>query len=100
MKKKNREATMASYSDFKSQSRLPKFASPKRYDLRLKPDLTTCKFEGVVSIDVDVVSPTKHLVLNAADLNVDSSSVSFKPKSTSKVIIIILLQSDFFSFFL
>ncbi|KMT17902.1 hypothetical protein BVRB_2g034310 isoform B [Beta vulgaris subsp. vulgaris] len=77
---------MASYSDFKSQSRLPKFASPKRYDIRLKPDLTTCKFQGVVSIDVDVVSPTKHLVLNAADLNVDSSSVSFIPKSTSKEI--------------
>ncbi|KAL2896979.1 Aminopeptidase M1 [Bienertia sinuspersici] len=75
---------MASYADFKGKPRLPKFASPKRYDVRLKPDLISCKFNGFVSIDVDVVSNTKFLVLNAADLNVDPSSVSFTPKSTSQ----------------
>ena len=73
------------YEEFKNKPRLPKFASPKRYDIRLKPDLVACKFNGTVSIDVDVVSPTKHLVLNAADLTVDSASVSFKPRSTSQV---------------
>ncbi|XP_056698258.1 aminopeptidase M1-like [Spinacia oleracea] len=72
------------YSDFKGKPRLPKFATPKRYDIRLKPDLDSCIFNGIVSIDVDVVSSTKYLVLNAADLNVDSSSVSFKPKSSSQ----------------
>ncbi|CAO2816653.1 unnamed protein product [Amaranthus hypochondriacus] len=76
----------SSYSEFKGQPRLPKFASPKRYDIRLKPDLVACIFDGVVAIDVDVVSPTKYLVLNAADLNVDSSSVFFKLKSTSQEI--------------
>ncbi|XP_021738945.1 aminopeptidase M1-like [Chenopodium quinoa] len=74
----------SSYSDFKGKPRLPKFASPKRYDIRLKPNLQSCKFDGVVLIDVDVVSPTKLLVLNAADLNVDSSSVSFNHKSSSQ----------------
>jgi len=73
------------YEEFKKKPRLPKFASPKRYDIRLKPDLVACKFDGAVSIDVDVVSPTKHLVLNAADLTVDSASVSFKPRSDSQV---------------
>lgn len=72
------------YEEFKKQSRLPIFASPKRYDIHLKPDLIACKFSGNVSIDVDVVSPTKHLVLNAADLTVDSGSVSFKLRSSSQ----------------
>ncbi|KAH9616430.1 hypothetical protein KSS87_016451 [Heliosperma pusillum] len=72
------------YSQFKGQSRLPKSTIPKRYDIYLKPDLISCKFDGVVLIDVDVVSPTKHVVLNAADLTVDSSSVSFKPSSSSQ----------------
>lgn len=82
------------YSDFKGKPRLPKFATPKRYDIRLKPDLDSCIFNGIVSIDVDVVSSTKYLVLNAADLNVDSSSVSFKPKSSSQVMI--ALQCELF----
>ncbi|GAB4854485.1 AP-1 complex subunit mu-1-Iike [Ancistrocladus abbreviatus] len=72
------------YDQFKAQSRLPKFAVPKRYDVRLKPDLVACKFAGAVSIDIDVVSPTKFIVLNAAELNIDSNSVSFTPKSNSK----------------
>uniref|UniRef100_A0A2N9HH88 Aminopeptidase n=1 Tax=Fagus sylvatica TaxID=28930 RepID=A0A2N9HH88_FAGSY len=62
---------------FKGQPRLPKFAVPKRYDIHLKPDLTTCKFSGSVSIDVNIVDDTRFIVLNAAELSVDTSSVSF-----------------------
>ncbi|KAL3851044.1 hypothetical protein ACJIZ3_012926 [Penstemon smallii] len=65
------------YSEFKGQPRLPKFAIPKRYNLKLKPDLTTCKFSGSVQISVDVVSDTKLLVLNAAELSVNPKSVKF-----------------------
>ncbi|KAL3844265.1 hypothetical protein ACJIZ3_001668 [Penstemon smallii] len=65
------------YSEFKGQPRLPKFAIPKRYDLKLKPDLTTCKFSGSVQISVDVVSDTKFIVLNAAELSVNPKSVKF-----------------------
>ncbi|KAJ8442827.1 LOW QUALITY PROTEIN: hypothetical protein Cgig2_016293 [Carnegiea gigantea] len=71
---------------FKGQPRLPKFALPKRYDIKLKPDLVSCKFSGVVSIDLDVVSPTKFLVLNAADLDIDSHSLSLTPTSTSQAL--------------
>ena len=77
-------STMA-IDQFKGQPRLPKFALPKRYDIKLNPDLVSCKFSGLVSIDVDVVSPTKFLVLNAADLDIDSKSLSFIPNSTSQV---------------
>ncbi|KAG8375703.1 hypothetical protein BUALT_Bualt10G0128100 [Buddleja alternifolia] len=65
------------YSQFKGQSRLPKVAIPKRYDLKLKPDLIACKFAGAVKISVDVVADTKFLVLNAAELSINPKSVTF-----------------------
>ncbi|KAL6523975.1 AP-1 complex subunit mu-1-like [Orobanche minor] len=64
-------------SQFKGHPRLPKFAIPKRYDLKLKPDLAACKFSGAVQISVDVVSGTEFLVLNAAELSVNPKSVTF-----------------------
>ncbi|PKI72071.1 hypothetical protein CRG98_007528 [Punica granatum] len=69
---------------FKGQPRLPKFAVPKRYDIWLKPDLAACKFAGSVAIDVDVVSKTKFIVLNAAELSVTDAAVSFTPKGSSQ----------------
>ncbi|XP_043718554.1 aminopeptidase M1 [Telopea speciosissima] len=69
---------------FIGQPRLPKFAVPKHYDLKLKPDLVTCKFTGTVDIDIDIVAETKFIVLNAAELVVDRGSVYFKNESSSK----------------
>lgn len=71
--------------EFKGQPRLPKFAVPKRYDVRLRPDLVACEFSGTVSVDVDVVSDTRFLVLNTADLSVVPGSVSFSGKNSSEV---------------
>jgi len=70
---------------FKGQPRLPKFATPKRYDIRLKPDLAACKFAGTVAVDVDVVGETKFIVLNAADLTIRDGTVSFTAKASSQV---------------
>ncbi|KAK4757868.1 hypothetical protein SAY87_019169 [Trapa incisa] len=70
---------------FKGQPRLPKFAVPKRYDIRLKPDLSSCKFAGSVAIDLDIVSETKFIVLNAAELSITYGGVSFTPKASSQV---------------
>ncbi|CAI9784920.1 unnamed protein product [Fraxinus pennsylvanica] len=72
------------FSQFKGQPRLPKFAIPNCYDLKLKPDLAACKFTGAVDISVDVVSVTKFLVLNAAELSVSPDSVNFT--SNNKVV--------------
>ncbi|KAM7490579.1 hypothetical protein LguiA_033500 [Lonicera macranthoides] len=74
------------YEQFKGQPRLPKFAVPKRYDLNLKPDLVACKFAGAVDISVDIVADTKFIVLNAADLSVDRSSLRFRSQNGSKVL--------------
>ncbi|EPS63116.1 hypothetical protein M569_11670, partial [Genlisea aurea] len=62
---------------FRGQPRLPTFAVPKRYDLKLKPDLVGCTFVGSVQISVDVVSATSFLVLNASDLALEIKAVTF-----------------------
>ena len=48
--------------------RLPRHARPRRYDLELSPDLAGARFEGQVSIAVEVVEASDRLVLHAADL--------------------------------
>ncbi|KAI6679922.1 hypothetical protein NL676_033803 [Syzygium grande] len=70
---------------FKGQPRLPMFAWPKRYDIRLKPNLTACKFAGSVAVDLNVIGETKFIVLNAADLSIQDGTVSFTSKASSEV---------------
>ncbi|WVZ93105.1 hypothetical protein U9M48_039114 [Paspalum notatum var. saurae] len=54
---------------FRGQARLPRFAAPLRYDLRLRPDLAACTFTGAAAIAVAVSAPTRFIVLNAAELD-------------------------------
>ena len=61
----------------KGQPRLPKFADPKRYDIWLKPDLSTCKFAGSVAIELNIAADTCFIVLNAVELSIDIASISF-----------------------
>ncbi|KAL3013375.1 hypothetical protein AAZX31_06G049800 [Glycine max] len=71
---------------FKGKPRLPKFAVPKRYDLRLKPDLVAHRFAGSVAVHLDIVPATSFIVLNAAELSVSNDAVSFTNQDSSKVI--------------
>ncbi|KAL0000750.1 hypothetical protein SO802_014531 [Lithocarpus litseifolius] len=75
-----------SIEQFKGQARLPKFAVPIFYNIRLKPDLKACKFAGSVAIELNIVADTSFIVLNAAELSVDTASVSFTRSSNSKVL--------------
>lgn len=72
-------------TEFKWQDRLPKFPVPIRYNIRLKPDLNACKFAGSVAIELNIEADTSYIVLNAAELSVDTASVSFAHSSNSKV---------------
>jgi puromycin-sensitive aminopeptidase len=76
----------ASPDDFRGQARLLRFATPLRYDLRLRPDLTACAFSGAAAIDVAVSAPTRFLVLNAAELSVDPASIRFQDLAPSEVV--------------
>ena len=65
-------------AQFRGQARLPRFAAPLRYDLRLRPDLAACTFSGAAAVAVAVSAPTRFLVLNAAELDVDRASIRFQ----------------------
>ncbi|MFP5332432.1 MAG: M1 family metallopeptidase [Acidimicrobiia bacterium] len=51
--------------------RLPRTALPRRYDLRLEPDLEAFTFAGDETIALDVVEDTDQIVLNALEIEID-----------------------------
>ncbi|MET0727062.1 MAG: M1 family metallopeptidase [Acidimicrobiales bacterium] len=56
--------------------RLPRHVAPSRYALTLTPDLEGATFEGAVDIEVAVASPTREVVLNAIELEIDEAWVT------------------------
>ena len=55
--------------------RLPQTVIPARYDLRLEPDLVAARFTGEVRIAIEVIRPVVHILLNAAELEIQSAEV-------------------------
>ena len=51
--------------------RLPKTVKPRRYEIRLTPDLEASTFQGEVNIAVVVNDATDDVVLNALELEID-----------------------------
>jgi puromycin-sensitive aminopeptidase len=56
--------------------RLPRHTLPGHYDIRLELDLETFTFVGSTGVDLEVVEPTDSLVLNAAEVEIKSASLS------------------------
>ncbi|CAM1326966.1 NPEPPS (predicted), partial [Pycnogonum litorale] len=56
--------------DLKQFQRLPKTVIPVSYDIWLKPNLKTFKFDGKVNVQIEVVEATQSIVLNAVDLEI------------------------------
>ncbi|MBS1998231.1 MAG: M1 family metallopeptidase [Cyanobacteria bacterium SZAS LIN-2] len=69
----NEQATLEKESPY----RLPDFALPVSYDIRLAPDLETFKCPGSEVIELDIRRPTDHILLNALELEIDSAEISF-----------------------
>ena len=55
---------------------LPQHSHPLKYEITLSPDLERFTFAGNEAIDVEITEPTATLSLNAADLEVQSASVT------------------------
>ncbi|MBW0007317.1 MAG: M1 family metallopeptidase [Sphingomonas sp.] len=56
-------------------TQLPRTAIPHHYALTVTPHAERLTFDGKLAIDLEVVKPTRELVLNAADLKFDSVSL-------------------------
>ncbi|HVL03505.1 MAG TPA: M1 family metallopeptidase, partial [Acidimicrobiales bacterium] len=49
---------------------------PRRYELRIEPDLATATFYGTVAIAVDIEEAVEEIVCNAAELEIDGAWLS------------------------
>ncbi|HEY5271640.1 MAG TPA: M1 family metallopeptidase [Acidimicrobiales bacterium] len=56
--------------------RLPDATLPRRYAIRLTPDLTAATFTGEEHVEIEILSATEEIVLNAVELSIDSASIS------------------------
>jgi puromycin-sensitive aminopeptidase len=56
--------------------RLPRSVVPRRYDLRIEPDLAAGRFAGEATIEVVVDERVDEVVLNAAELEIHEARVS------------------------
>ena len=57
-------------------TQLPRTAVPHHYTLTVTPHADRLTFDGTVQIDLEVVKPTRQLVLNAADLDFSGARLS------------------------
>lgn len=57
--------------------RLPTSVRPTKYQITIIPDLQTFTFQGVETIDIQVLEPTSSLSLNSAELAIDYAHVIF-----------------------
>ena len=61
--------------DSSNPYRLPREVVPRRYELRLEPDLEAFTFAGAVALDVEVLEPVGEIVLNAAELEISGGDL-------------------------
>ncbi|MBV9659059.1 MAG: M1 family metallopeptidase [Verrucomicrobia bacterium] len=59
--------------------KLPKDVVPRAYAIRVAPDLEKLTCEGSETIDLEVLRPTRRLVLNAANMEVTLASLAGVP---------------------
>jgi puromycin-sensitive aminopeptidase len=71
----------APLADSLQDYRLPKNVTPRRYEIRLTPDLKNFTFQGQVDIAVVVNEPTDDVVLNALELEIDKVAAERAGKS-------------------
>ena len=62
---------------------LPKNVKPLHYDLTLEPNFETFKYDGTVSIELDVVEDTKSISLNTLELDIHETTITVGGKTIS-----------------
>jgi aminopeptidase N len=66
------------FSFAKTPGRLPKDIIPSAYRIHLEPSLETATAAGRETIDLQVVAPTRQIVLNSAELMITSATLRRK----------------------
>ncbi|HWP56833.1 MAG TPA: M1 family metallopeptidase [Candidatus Acidoferrales bacterium] len=55
--------------------RLPTTVTPERYEIKLTPDLSACRFSGEETVFLKVHQPTNEIVLHAIEIAIESAAV-------------------------
>ena len=63
--------------------KLPTNVRPTGYRLTLEPDLDAFTFKGSETIDIEITEPTASIVLNSAEIEIQSASVTLPDGSTN-----------------
>jgi puromycin-sensitive aminopeptidase len=66
-----------------SRYRLPRTATPSRYEIEVDTDLRASSFSGAVDVSITVHRPTTEIVLNAAELDVGPAWIT--PEGAERV---------------
>ena len=66
---------MTAIDNSRADFRLPTSSLPRRYELRLAPNLDEARFDGEEQIEIEVLEETSEIVLNALDLEIASASL-------------------------
>jgi len=71
--------TSSAESPFKFEStrgKLPKNVVPRHYAINLQPDLENFITTGKVDINIEVLKPTREIVINALDLEITKAAIT------------------------
>jgi aminopeptidase N len=66
----------APFSFAGTPGKLPKDVIPLLYDARLVPDIAADTFRGEQRVEIEVLRPTRRIVLNAANLSIERAALS------------------------
>ena len=66
--------------------RLPRTVIPRRYELRLRPDLVSATFTGEAAIAIMVREPVAEILLNAAELLITDATLFGGPETAQQAI--------------
>ncbi|KAK3094275.1 Aminopeptidase 2 mitochondrial, partial [Teratosphaeriaceae sp. CCFEE 6253] len=76
MCRQGHEADTSAMDVSKGREVLPKNVKPTHYNLTLEPNLETFKYNGTVTIDLDVVEDTTSISLNTNEVEIHHAKVT------------------------
>jgi len=88
----------APFSFAATPGKLPKDVVPVEYAVQLKPDLAARTFYGSETVEIDVLSDTSLIMLNAAGLQIDGASLDGKGVSVARLTPLLDAQQQTLSF--
>ncbi|KAK0363073.1 Aminopeptidase 2 mitochondrial [Friedmanniomyces endolithicus] len=76
MCRQGHEADTSSMDVSHGREVLPKNVKPTHYDLTLEPNLETFKYNGTVTVDLDVKEDTKSISLNTYEIDIQETKIT------------------------